>query len=55
MAALVCKTLLRRPKTSDKSYINDLSGVNGCNGIDKLIMKTSLSNAPRRAKENCFV
>ena len=42
MAALVCKTLLRRTKTSAKSYINDLSGVNGCNGTDKLIMKTKM-------------
>jgi hypothetical protein len=44
MAALVCKTLLRRPKTSDISYIYDLSSVNEYNGTDtrKLKMKVLL-------------
>jgi hypothetical protein len=42
MAVVVYKTLLRRPKTSDKSYIHDLSAVNGCNGTDKLITKTKM-------------
>lgn len=42
MAALVCKTLLRRPKTSDKTYLNDLPGVNWCNGTDKWLMKKKM-------------
>jgi hypothetical protein len=42
MATVVCETLLRRPKTLDKFFINNLSSVNGCDGTDKLIMKTKM-------------